>query len=134
MVTASVAGVWAAAGGTLRGILAVGGLDARADGAHESGRSASEDAEQESRSYLVLDRAAYVADTREWKSSFATMEIDTTGLGVLDLASNDLALGLSALGRGERARADTLLARISARNARARAGDGRCARASAMRR
>ncbi len=89
----------------------------RAEGA------SSEDAEQESRSYLVLDRAAYVADTREWKSTYATMEIDTTGLGVLDLASNDLALGLSALGRGERARADTLLARINARNARARAGD-----------
>ena len=85
--------------------------------------AASGDAEEESRSYLVLDRAAYVADTRDWKSRHATMEIEITGLGVLDLASNDLALGLSALGRGEKERADSILARMSARNARARAGD-----------
>ena len=78
----------------------------------------------ESRSYLVLDRAAYVADTREWRSRHATLEIDTTALGVHDLAANDLALGAAALGGGERARADSMLARMQARNARARAGAG----------
>ena len=85
---------------------------------------AGNDAVFESRSYLVLDRAAYVADTRAWRSPFAMLDIDTTGLGVHDLAANDLALGAAALGRGERARADSMLARMRARNARARAGAG----------
>jgi tetratricopeptide (TPR) repeat protein len=84
----------------------------------------SKDAVIESRSYLVLDRAAYVADTRDWHSPLATLDIDTTGLDVHDLAANDLALGAAALGRGERARADSMLARTRARNARARAGAG----------
>ncbi|MDQ2766763.1 MAG: hypothetical protein M3Y30_06365, partial [Gemmatimonadota bacterium] len=82
------------------------------------------DALFESRSYLVLDRAAYVADTRAWRSSYAALDIDTTGLGVHDLAVNDLSLGAAALGLGERARADSMLARMHARNARARAGAG----------
>jgi tetratricopeptide (TPR) repeat protein len=76
----------------------------------------------ESRSYLVLDRAAYVVDTRAWQSTYATFDIDTTGLGVHDRAANDLALGAAALGRGERARADSIVARMSARHARARVG------------
>jgi len=82
------------------------------------------DAEQDSRSYLVLDRAAFVADTRAWRSPLAMLEIDTTGLGVHDLAANDLALGLAALGRGERARADSIRARLDARMARGLAGAG----------
>jgi hypothetical protein len=73
------------------------------------------------RSYLALDRAAYVADTRAWRSPFATMEIDTAGFGVHDAAANDLAIGMSALGRGERARADSAFARMRARNVRATA-------------
>jgi len=81
-------------------------------------------AERESRSYLVLDRAAYVADTRAWRSPLAMLEIDTAGLGVRDLAANDLALGLAALGRGERARADSLLASLDARMASEHTGDG----------
>ena len=76
----------------------------------------------ESRSYLVLDRAAYVADTRAWRSPLAALDIDTTGLGVRALAVNDFALGAAALGRGEGARADSMLARVRSRNARARAG------------
>ena len=80
--------------------------------------------EQDSRSYLVLDRAAYVADTRAWRSPLAMLEIDTTALGVHDLAANDLALGLAALGRGERARADSIRARLDARMARGHAGGG----------
>ncbi|HLB08872.1 MAG TPA: tetratricopeptide repeat protein, partial [Gemmatimonadaceae bacterium] len=82
------------------------------------------DAEQDSRSYLVLDRAAYVADTRAWRSPLAMLEIDTTALDVLDLATNDLALGLAALGRGERARADSIRARLDARMARGHASGG----------
>jgi tetratricopeptide (TPR) repeat protein len=74
-------------------------------------------AEADSRAYLVLDRAAYVADTRQWSSPLAMLDVDTTGLGVHDLAANDLALGLAALGRGERARADSILAGFEARMA-----------------
>ena len=81
-------------------------------------------AEQESRSYLVLDRAAFVADTRAWRSPLAMLEIDTTALGVHDLAANDLALGLAALGRGEQARADSIRARLDARMARGHVGAG----------
>jgi hypothetical protein len=72
----------------------------------------------------VLDRAAYVADTRDWRSPHATLDIDTTGLGVHDLAANDLSLGAAALGRGERARADSMFARMRTRNAHAWAGAG----------
>lgn len=82
------------------------------------------DAEQDSRSYLVLDRAAYVAETRAWRSPLAMLEIDTTALGVHDLAANDLAVVLAALGRGERARADSICARLDARMARRHAGAG----------
>ena len=84
----------------------------------EKGGREKYDAELDSRSYLVLDRAAYVADTRAWRSPLAMLEIDTAGLGVRDLAANDLALGLAALGRGERARADSILASLDARMAR----------------
>lgn len=82
------------------------------------------DAEEESREYLVLDRAAYVAGTHEWRSPFAVMAIDTTGLDVEVAAANDLTLGLAALGRDERARADSILARMTSRNARTRAENG----------
>ncbi len=81
------------------------------------------------RSYLALDRAAYVADTRAWRSSFAEMELDTTGFDVHDQAVNDLAVGLTALGRGDRAKAAALLDRMSARNDQAR-GTAQGARSS----
>ncbi|HEX7417068.1 MAG TPA: hypothetical protein VF315_03350, partial [Steroidobacteraceae bacterium] len=74
-------------------------------------------AEADSRAYLVLDRAAYLADTRQWRSPLAMLDIDTAGLGVHDQAANDLALGLAALGRGERTRADSILAGFDARMA-----------------
>jgi tetratricopeptide (TPR) repeat protein len=103
---------------------AAGWVDSMRAQTDRYGRKAESDALIESRSYLVLDRAAYVADTRAWRSSYATLDIDTTALGVHDLAANDLALGAAALGRGERARADSMLARMRARNARAHAGAG----------
>ncbi|MEO7039598.1 MAG: hypothetical protein ABI446_09075 [Gemmatimonadaceae bacterium] len=81
------------------------------------GSDDSRDAELESRSHLVFDRAAYVADTREWRSPPAMLAIDTASLGVHELAANDLALGLGALGRGEPARADSILARLDSRMA-----------------
>jgi hypothetical protein len=81
------------------------------------------DAEAESREHLVLDRAAFVADTRAWRSPLAMLEIDTAGLYLHDLAANDLALGLAALGRGERPRADSILASLDARMAVADTGD-----------
>ena len=79
-------------------------------------------AEADSRAYLVLDRAAYVADTRQWRSALAMLDVDTAGLGAHDRAANDLALGLAALGRGERARADSILAGFDARMASEAAG------------
>lgn len=82
----------------------------------------SHDAELESRSHLVFDRAAYIADTRDWPSPLAMLAIDTTSLGVHELATNDLALGLAALGRGEQLRADSIVARFDARMARPHAG------------
>ncbi|MDQ2931563.1 MAG: hypothetical protein M3Y05_12225 [Gemmatimonadota bacterium] len=82
----------------------------------------SHDAEIESRSHLVFDRAAYIADTREWRSPLAMLAIDTASLGVHELAANDLALGLAALGRGEPALADSIVARFDARMARPHAG------------
>lgn len=81
-------------------------------------------AEEESREYLTLDRAAYVTEARAWRSPYAALEIDTTALELSDLAANDLTLGLSALGRGERARADTIVARLESRNDAARADSG----------
>ena len=72
-------------------------------------------AEAGSRAYLVLDRAAYLVDTRQWRSPLAMLAIDTTGLGAHDRAANDLALGLAALGRGEKRHADSILAVFSAR-------------------
>ncbi|HEV7704667.1 MAG TPA: hypothetical protein VGO46_10260, partial [Gemmatimonadaceae bacterium] len=99
----------------------VDSMRAQTDRFRDNAKTGS-DALLESRSYLVLDRAAYVADTRAWRSPLAMLEIDTTGLGIHDLAVNDLAVGAAALGRGERARADSMLARVRARNARARAG------------
>jgi hypothetical protein len=88
-----------------------------------TGGTEKADAEAESRAYLVLDRAAFVADTREWRSPIAMLEIDTAGLYLHDVAANDLALGLAALGRGERARADSILASLDARMAVVDRGD-----------
>jgi tetratricopeptide (TPR) repeat protein len=81
--------------------------------------------EPEIRSYLALDRAACLADTRAWGSPMAMLKIDTAGFDVLDAASNDLAVGMSALERGESAQADSALARMSVRNAQTKtAPDG----------
>lgn len=80
-------------------------------------------AEADSRAYLVLDRAAYLADTREWRSPLALLAIDTTGLGMHDRAANDLVLGLAALGRGEKASAHAILAGFAARMASAEGGE-----------
>lgn len=88
------------------------------------GAKGREGAEADSRSYLALDRAAFLAHTRAWRSPLAMLAIDTVGLEGQDAAANDLALGLSALGRGERARADSMLARMRARIARAHSGPG----------
>jgi hypothetical protein len=90
-------------------------LAAAGKGAAANRNAGGYDAEADSRAYLVLDRAAYLVDTRQWRSPLSSLEIDTTGLSLHDHVANDLALGLAALGRGERARADSILARLDAR-------------------
>jgi tetratricopeptide (TPR) repeat protein len=68
------------------------------------------------RIYTSVMAGSWVADTKSWNSKWARLRVDTTTLGFA-AADNDFVIGLAALRRGERALADSVLARMRARQA-----------------
>ncbi|HJU88128.1 MAG TPA: tetratricopeptide repeat protein [Gemmatimonadaceae bacterium] len=76
-----------------------------------------------SRLHLAAMTAAWVVDAEQWSSPWATLRVDSTGLGY-SASDNDFMLGLAALRRGDRALADSMLARMKTRLARATSAGG----------
>lgn len=71
------------------------------------------------RTYLVLMCGAWVIDTRQWAAPCVSASVDTADLEYA-LSDHDFVVGLAALHRGDRALADAMIGRISARAERRR--------------
>ncbi|HEX6039708.1 tetratricopeptide repeat protein [Longimicrobium sp.] len=66
------------------------------------------------RGFLVPPAAWYVVDGAEWNSPFARMRVDTARLGG-SASPQEFAVGYAALRRGDLALADSMIARLAAR-------------------
>lgn len=69
----------------------------------------------QARAFLIPPAAAYVVDAGAWDAPFARMRVDTAGLG-WNASPQEFAVGYAALRRGDLALADSMVARLAARD------------------
>lgn len=70
---------------------------------------------QPARAFLIPPAAAYVVDAADWNAPFARLRVDTAGLG-WSASPQEFAVGYAALRRGDLALADSMVARLAARD------------------